>query len=65
MRLEFPGAVYHITARGNERKKIFLNDRNREIVLETLLCAIRFYNERLSGLPGNPLCQRQRGYQKA
>jgi putative transposase len=36
MRIEFPGAVYHITARGNERKKIFLNDRDREIFLNTL-----------------------------
>jgi len=36
MRIEFPGAVYHITSRGNERKKIFLNDRDREIFLKTL-----------------------------
>jgi putative transposase len=34
MRIEFPGAVYHITSRGNERKKIFLNDRDREIFLK-------------------------------
>jgi putative transposase len=36
MRIEFPGAVYHITARGNERKKIFLDDRDREIFLKTV-----------------------------
>jgi putative transposase len=36
MRIEFPGAVYHITSRGNERKKIFLSDRDREIFLRTL-----------------------------
>ena len=36
MRIEFPGAVYHITSRGNERKKIFLNDCDREIFLKTL-----------------------------
>ena len=26
-RLEFPGAVYHVTARGNERRSIFRDDR--------------------------------------
>jgi REP element-mobilizing transposase RayT len=36
MRIEFPGAVYHITSRGNERKKIFINDRDREIFLSDL-----------------------------
>ncbi len=36
MRIEFPGAVYHITARGNERKKIFLDDRDREIFLNII-----------------------------
>ncbi|MCU0276736.1 MAG: transposase [Acidobacteria bacterium] len=34
MRIEFPGAVYHITSRGNEKKKIFLNDRDREVFLD-------------------------------
>jgi putative transposase len=36
MRIEYPGAVYHITSRGNERNKIFLNDRDREIFLNKL-----------------------------
>jgi putative transposase len=36
MRIEFPGAVYRITARGNEHKKVFLNDRDRETFLKTL-----------------------------
>ena len=36
MLIESPGAVYHITARGNELEKIFLNDRDREIFLNTL-----------------------------
>ena len=26
LRLEFPGAVYHITARGDRREAIFLDD---------------------------------------
>ena len=29
LRLYYPGAFYHITARGNERKNIFNSDRDR------------------------------------
>lgn len=29
IRIEYPGCLYHITSRGNERKKIFLDDRDR------------------------------------
>lgn len=37
MRMEFPGAVYHIAARENERRKIFLIDRDREAFIKTIL----------------------------
>jgi putative transposase len=30
LRIEYAGAYYHITARGNERREIFLNDQDRE-----------------------------------
>jgi len=30
LRIEFEGAFYHVTARGNERKKIFLSKRDHE-----------------------------------
>jgi putative transposase len=36
MRIEYPEAVYHITARGNERKKIFIDDHDREVFLGTI-----------------------------
>ena len=36
LRIEFPGAVYHITSRGNERKAIFRDDQDRKIILDTL-----------------------------
>ena len=36
LRLEFPGAFYHIVNRGNAQGKIFLNDRDREKFLEYL-----------------------------
>jgi len=30
LRIEYAGAVYHVTSRGNERKKIFLDEEDRE-----------------------------------
>lgn len=36
LRIEFPGAFYHVTSRGNACKKIFLNDIDRESFVETL-----------------------------
>lgn len=36
LRVEYPGAVYHITSRGNERKNIFRNDGDRNLFLNVL-----------------------------
>ena len=36
LRPEFPGAVYHLTSRGNARQRIFLADADREHFLSTL-----------------------------
>jgi REP element-mobilizing transposase RayT len=36
LRIEYPGALYHITSRGNERKKIFLDDSDRVAFLDIL-----------------------------
>ena len=36
LRIEYPGAVYHITARGNAQWAIFLDDKDREGFLEVL-----------------------------
>jgi REP element-mobilizing transposase RayT len=36
LRTDFPGAVHHVTSRGNERRPIFVDDRDREIFLEFL-----------------------------
>lgn len=30
VRLEFEGGIYHVVARGNERRDIFRDDRDRE-----------------------------------
>jgi len=36
LRIQYPYAVYHITSRGNERKKIYLDDSDRKKFLEIL-----------------------------
>jgi REP element-mobilizing transposase RayT len=36
LRIEFAGALYHITARGNARQDIYLTDDDRELFLEML-----------------------------
>ena len=30
LRITYPGAVYHVTSRGNERKAVLKNKRDRE-----------------------------------
>jgi REP element-mobilizing transposase RayT len=36
LRIEYDGALYHVTSRGNERKPIFKNDSDRKLFLDTL-----------------------------
>ena len=36
LRIEYPGAVYHITSRGNEKKAVFRDDPDRETFLAVL-----------------------------
>jgi putative transposase len=36
LRIEFPGAFYHVTSRGNEKKPVFITDRDKEKFLENL-----------------------------
>ena len=44
LRVEYPGAYYHVINRGNNQEKIFLNDRDKQKFLEYLGKA----NERFS-----------------
>jgi REP element-mobilizing transposase RayT len=41
LRTDFPGAVHHVTSRGNERRPIFFDDRDREAFLEFLGQAVK------------------------
>jgi len=44
LRIEYPGAVYHVTSRGDARKKIFLDDTDRQQFLAILGSTIKKYN---------------------
>ena len=44
LRITYPGAFYHVTSRGNERKDIFKSKRDRERFLEYLESATQRYN---------------------
>jgi REP element-mobilizing transposase RayT len=35
-RIEYPGALYHVHSRGNERREIFVDDDDRRMFLDTL-----------------------------
>jgi len=40
LRIEFPGATYHVTSRGNRQQSIFVDDADRELFLATLARAM-------------------------
>src|SRR5712692_7480885 len=43
LRLEFPGALYHVTARGNERRAIVRDDEDRKTFLAILARTVRLF----------------------
>jgi REP element-mobilizing transposase RayT len=43
LRIEYSGAFYHVTSRGNERKDIFRSRRDREKFLDYLASAVERY----------------------
>ncbi|MCG2679943.1 MAG: transposase [Kiritimatiellae bacterium] len=47
LRVEFPGAIYHVTIRGNARQKIFNDDHDRKRFLQRLADSVETYGERL------------------
>jgi putative transposase len=49
LRIEYPGAYYHVSTRGNEQKTIFRDDRDRERLLELLGRAVKHFHLRLHG----------------
>ncbi len=44
LRIQYPGAFYHVASRGNERKKVFKSQRDREKFLEYLESSTQRYD---------------------
>ncbi|MEJ5167241.1 MAG: transposase, partial [Thermoanaerobaculia bacterium] len=44
LRIEYPGALYHITSRGNAKEKIFLDDKDYYLFLKCLDLTSKRYN---------------------
>ncbi len=47
IRIEYEGAVYHVTIRGNERKALFQTDADRERFVQALADSLERYSVRL------------------
>lgn len=44
LRIQYPGAYYHVTSRGNERQKIFRDDSDYQTFLEKLATSLDVHN---------------------
>jgi len=44
VRIEFPNALYHVTARGDRRESIFEDDTDRHAFLEILTRVVEQFN---------------------
>ncbi len=47
LRIQYPGAVYHVTCRGNERQDIFKDDADRKRFLQILIQSVNIYSVKL------------------
>ena len=47
LRVEYQGAIYHVTIRGNDRRNIFLDDRDRQRFLDRLAGCVEAHEVRL------------------
>ncbi len=47
LRIQFPGAYYHVTCRGNERRRIFIGSTDYARFLEILAKSLEIHNVRL------------------
>ena len=46
LRIEYAGAIYHVTSRGDRREAIYLDDKDREIWLEIFGSVCKRFNWR-------------------
>ncbi|MCK9274959.1 MAG: transposase [Syntrophales bacterium] len=49
IRIEYPGAFYHVTCRGNERRLIFQDDVDRYKFLDILGASLKNFDVSLHG----------------
>jgi REP element-mobilizing transposase RayT len=47
LRIEYPGAVYHVTSRGNARNNIYENDQDRKALLNLLSEVVKMIGTKL------------------
>ncbi len=47
LRIQYPGALYHVTHRGNERKEIFKDDLDRQKFIQLLARSLDIYSVKL------------------
>ena len=47
IRIQYPGAIYHVTSRGHERKSLFQDDADREMMQRKLAVSLKRYQVRL------------------
>jgi REP element-mobilizing transposase RayT len=47
LRIEYPGAYYHVMNRGNRRENIFLTDKDRKVFLAGLVDSCETYHIKL------------------
>ena len=52
LRIQYPGALYHVTNRGNERKAVFQDDVDRNEFLAILSRSIQTYGSSQPVRPG-------------
>ena len=55
LRIEFPGALYHVTSRGNELRRIVRDEADRQKWIDRLRRTVETYGWREAGQPrGTP-----------
>ena len=47
LRIQYPGAVYHVTCRGNEKRDIFKDDEDRKKMIQILTQSLKIYQVNL------------------
>jgi putative transposase len=51
LRIEFPGAIYHVTSRGDRREPIFVDDEDRRALLSVVAEALDRFEARMVAYP--------------